>query len=139
MPMSQNHSAPIAPSARALARWQHAAGPFWPYVAATPFLSASAVGVLPAGSRTRPPAFPLAALLAEHATAAFLDLPPAHTLPLAPALTRAGLITVPIIQRWAEPGALLPGGPLVAALIRYGALVARPRMMRGAVFLLDGE
>ena len=38
-----HHAAGLA---QALVRWQHAAGPFWPYVCAAPFLSVGAGGVL---------------------------------------------------------------------------------------------
>ena len=126
-------------AARALARWQHAAGAYWPYVCAAPFLGRDiAAGFRQsAGQRSRRLVELLGALPRPAGAAVFVDLPPESTLPAVPELNRLGFIAVPVIQRWPAAGAVLPCEALVGLL-----LAARPERARpagGAVFLLDGD
>ncbi len=125
--------------ARALARWQHAAGPFWPYVCAAPFLGQLA---RPARGPGRPgPGLvgTIERLVVPDGTALFVDLPPGGTLPLAPRLNRLGLFVAPAFERWAVSPAVLRCERLLAALVAVGERVARPPAPRGLVVLLDGE
>lgn len=131
----------IAPLA-ALARWQHAAGEYWPYVCAAPFL-----GDHPLPTARRPRRAPVArwlvgmatALPAEARPAIFVDLPPAATLGATPDLADLGFHVVPVIQRWAAHPAVLDCRALVDRLVLYAALIHRPVSERGVVFLLDGD
>ena len=127
--------------ARALVRWQHAAGPYWPYVCAAPFLA------LPsrrrAKRRQRPPQ-PAFLRVLEQARAAeriavFADLPVSDSLPVTPALQESGFRVVPVIQRWAVPNAVLPCSELVADLAAFAPLHIPAGALRGVVFLLDGD
>jgi hypothetical protein len=72
-------------------------------------------------------------------TALLVDLPAARTLPLAPALSRAGLLVVPVIHRWCATRAVLPSDELLALLQHCSREVRPPRRDRGAAFLLDGD
>jgi hypothetical protein len=123
--------------ARAFVLWQRAAGPYWPYVCAAPFVS----GPAPASAarvRPEPRLRELLSSLAEPATALFVDLPPAGALGVAPDLSARGAAVVPVIQRWCAPAGLLPARPLVDRLVSAAGALGRPR--RGAVvLLLDGE
>jgi hypothetical protein len=122
---------------RAFVLWQRAAGPYWPYVCAAPFVSGSAPT---AAGRARPERHlrDLLSALAEPTTALFVDLPPAGPLGVAPDLSARGLAVVPVIQRWCAPAGLLPARPLVDRLVGAAEALGRPR--RGAVvLLLDGE
>jgi hypothetical protein len=123
---------------RALVAWQRAAGPYWPYVCAAPFVG-------PRLAAGRPLLDPSPALTAFAAgfdparTALFVDLPPEAALAAAPALRAGGWWVVPVIQRWCAPSAVLPGERLRASLIEVGRRLPRPADARGgAVFLLDG-
>lgn len=137
----------------ALARWQHAAGAYWPYVCAAPFLGdalppangavvgeghgPSAAARLPVLAR----AFveTLAAIPSDIHPAIFVDLPPDQSLAAAADLVDAGFVVVPIIQRWVSSPAVLDCRPLVARLLRSGRQVRRPSVERGVVFFLDGD
>lgn len=127
------------PLARALVRWQHAAGPYWPYVCAVPLLE-------PPG-RPAPLSEPpvdtrlarLASLLAlAGRSALFVDLPPERSLPSAPALTARGFLVVPIVQRWAAERTVIPTERLLALLAGLAERLRRPREIRGVALLLDG-
>lgn len=137
--LNPQSSAP-SPLAEALLRWQAAAGPYWLYVCAAPFISA------PQSLRVRRPS-PVRSLLPEvlapprpeQHTAIFFDLPPAETLPATRAFNELGFIVVPIIQRWLAVPAVLACERLAADLWAYGMQAALPRTERGVAFLLDGE
>lgn len=129
MPLTRSRTDPLA---KALVRWQHAAGPFWPYVSATPFLSATTDLNGPFPEDRAGDVSP------RQDEALFLDLPLMDTVGLAPALNRAGFLVVPIIQRWCTEPAVIPSADLVRALLAGARLVHRPQEPRGAVFLLDG-
>jgi hypothetical protein len=126
--------------ARAFVQWQRAAGPYWPYVCAAPF-----IGPPLTGGRARPA--PVGQRLAELAraldparSALFVDLAPEEALAEAPALRADGWWVVPVIQRWCAPVAVLPAQPLRASLVEFGQLL--PRRLgpaAGPVFLLDGD
>ena len=121
------------PALRALIRWQHFAGPFWPYVSATPFLSAtSALN----GSILEPRE---SGLFPRAGEALFLDLPPMDILGLVPAPHRDAFLVVPIIQRWCADPAVIPSAGLVGALLAVARRLRRPREPRSALFLLDGD
>jgi len=125
---------------RALLRWQRAAGPYWMYVCAAPFLTTEPLAL--GSTRTRRPDPALLALLerlAEPATALFVDLPAPSTLAAAPALSALGVAVVPVIQRWCAPRAVLPARPLLGRLVAAAEQVARPRAGAPALFVLDGE
>jgi hypothetical protein len=129
------------PLCRALVRWQHAAGPYWPYVCATPFLGQidpDPVELEPAGAAA---AFlhALGPAAPNQGVAVFVDLPPQETLPAAPSLRRRGSTVVPIIQRWIEPNSLLAGGPLLKCLDAYSPRGFRPSAGNEVVFLLDSD
>lgn len=138
----------------ALARWQHAAGAYWPYVCAAPFLCDRIVradGVVRRGqgcSLAPPRRLPaLARALAASAAAVpsdlhpaiFVDLPPVQSLAATVDLVDAGFVVVPIIQRWVVVPAVLDCRSLVARLAWAGRQVRRPVAERGVVFLLDGD
>lgn len=123
---------PQGPALRALIRWQHAAGPFWPYVSATPFLSGAG-----RHERTVEAAGGLPDL--HTGLVLFLDLPLSQTLGLAPRLGREGFVVVPVIQRWCTDPAVIPSSELLSALVACARSLRRPREPQGAVFLLDGD
>ncbi len=135
----------MSPSTRALAhaliRWQHAAGPYWPYVCAAPFF-----GTL----TTSPPSAPKTSLTSDLIraldglpsalrTAVFLDLPVTRTLAETPALESIGFRIVPVIQRWVASKAALPCEPLLEQLVACQPSRLKAREDRGVVFVLDGE
>jgi len=147
---SSSHPTPIS-TYRAFVRWQHAAGPFWPYVSATPFLSGGtppwsldenpnrtfqdrlgSVSGTPGGDI--PPCF-----VPTSDQALFIDLPLGATLPLAPALNHGGRLVVPVIQRWCPHPAVIPSTNLITLLSSCARLLHRPATPRGVIFLLDGE
>lgn len=137
-------SAPAFARMAALLRWQRAAGPYWPFVDATPFLSEEPLPDLPpipaAAVRLAPAARTVLHRLADaRHVAAFLDLPPELMLPAVPRLSRAGLYVVPAIARWCAAPAVVPAARLAALLLRGSRQVAAPKEPRGAVFLLDGR
>ncbi|MBI2886874.1 MAG: hypothetical protein HYY02_06665 [Chloroflexi bacterium] len=132
----------------ALLRWQRAAGPFWPYVDATPFLWPVPLPVEP----PRPLRAPRSVLDALSALppggpacrtgrlgVVFVDLPTIPALRGALALNRAGLYVVPLISRWPAAPAALACGRLQAQLLAAARLLRRPVAPRGVVFLLDGD
>ena len=126
------------PLARALAQWQDAAGPFWPYVCATPFLSDLAPSDAVQAERRLPRALAVALQPgAAKRTAIFVDQAPERTLAATPALTRLGYVVVPVIQRWATAPAVVPSETLLAQLVGFGELTTCPPNPRGLVFLLD--
>lgn len=129
------------PAARALLRWQRAAGPYWPYVCAAPFL----------GAETMPPTVvpprrslgwlrrAIGEIPVDRRPAILIDGPAHRILVATPELNRQGLAVVPVIQRWVEPSAVLRSERLVAGLIAGAAVARWPRPDRGVVFVLDGE
>jgi hypothetical protein len=146
--------------AGAFVRWQHGAGPYWPYVCAAPFLdqprSADKLRaylsrqhvdarIQPASASPKQTAsretglIDLVDSLAPRKKAAIIiDLPPTQTLPASSALRASGFHIVPIIQRWVADGAVLP-----CAGLRQLLHANQPRggaaSGRGVVLLLDGE
>jgi hypothetical protein len=155
--------------AEALVRWQHAAGPFWPYVCAAPFLGtgesgqltqAAAMSVRPgAGRRSR--FSPTQRALADRLLAGVLsprrvgegvqrdvvgsfpvvlaDLPAAPLVRVAPLLNERGWYVVPVVQRWIASPAVLACRELLAGLLVGAWLVRRPARPRGALLIADGE
>jgi hypothetical protein len=137
---------PTRALARALLRWQDAAGPWWPYVCATPFLSDLTESDLTvAESRTGVPRLPaplaraLRTIDDDRATALFVDLAPESTLAATPLLHDLGYVVVPVIQRWAAAPAIVPAETLLARLVAFAPRAALPAPARGVVFLLDGR
>ena len=132
-------SGPDPELARALVRWQRAAGPYWPYVCAAPFLAEFSVAVPVRSGR---PVDALGSAIErigpDERPALFVDLPPVGTLRSAPALADRGFFVVAVIQRWPAPSAVLDCRDVVRVLVASGALLRRPREPRGVVFLLDG-
>ncbi|HEY3107130.1 MAG TPA: hypothetical protein VGL23_00145 [Chloroflexota bacterium] len=127
--------------ARALVAWQRAAGPYWLYVCAAPFIGPPLIG---RGDRPAPASraevAACAADLDPGRSALFVDLAPEEALAEAPALRAAGWWVVPVIQRWCAPAALLPAQPLRSSLIDVGRRLPCQvgSIAPGAVFLLDG-
>jgi hypothetical protein len=132
---------PADPLARALLQWQDTAGPWWPYVCATPFLSDLSAG------EPKPVAPRLPTRLAralpnrddDCATALFVDLAPETTLAATPVLCDLGYAVVPVIQRWAAAPAVVRSETLVARLVTCAPRARLPARVRGVVFLLDGR
>ncbi|HEY8475561.1 MAG TPA: hypothetical protein VIN09_01685 [Chloroflexota bacterium] len=132
----------VAPDlARALVRWQHAAGPYWLYVSPAPFL-------VPAARESPPrPRQPdgewLVDLVAgaddDAPSAVFVDLPPISVLRAAPRLNRLGFFVVPALLRWGPPRAHVPVEDLATTLVQVGETLRRPSVARGVVFVLDGD
>ncbi len=123
--------------AEAFACWQDAAGPFWLYVCATPFLAGLGVEV----ATTIPPRLPAALARAlerdrEPGAAIFADLAPEVTLSATPILLQRGYRVVPVIQRWVAAPAVIPSETLLARLVAFRP-PAPPVEARGVVFLLD--
>lgn len=133
--------------ARAFVRWQHAAGPYWPYVCAVPFLSDAGAVRMPPECRSsgraeltyRPLAETVARGRPQTRSAVFIDLKIERTLPQTAALRALGFRVIPVVQRWIEPNGLLPGVRLIEALLRHQPRLTCPATDRGAVFLLDAE
>lgn len=159
---------PVPALARALIRWQHVAGAYWPYVCAAPFnaeYEGSGQETSPATLSNRPGLIStegratqrtragghahsdVARLLIDgidagttgDRVAVFVDLPAVPSIAMAPAFCRSGIHPVPIIQRWVAEHAILPCEALVDALITVSLRVVRPTLPRGAAFLLDGD
>ena len=140
--------------AEALVRWQHAAGPFWPYVCAAPFLATGEDGLLARRARTdgfrRPARHGLAMadrLLtaarmdhpADRPTVLLADLSPEPILAAAPGLVERGWYVVPVVQRWIASPAVLPCRRLMQRLVVGAWRARRPTSPRGAVLIADGE
>lgn len=128
----------------ALLQWQDAAGPYWPYVAAAPFLGDPPAAASEPGRvrprRVSPPlGDALRAIGGEVGLALFVDLPPTRTLPATALLNDLGFIVVPIIERWVASPAVVRCDTLARDLAAYGCAVVCPSRPRGVVFLLDGE
>jgi hypothetical protein len=134
------------PLGEALVRWQHAAGPYWPYLCAVPFLAdvRCTARIASAGpGRTAP----ISGLLADGLkqappptrSAVFVDLPIEGTLRQSEALRCLGFRVVPVVQRWIEERAVLPGLNLLQDLIRHQPRSLHAPIDRGVVFLLDGR
>ncbi|MGH2459983.1 MAG: hypothetical protein ACRDIY_14085, partial [Chloroflexota bacterium] len=124
----------------ALVRWQHAAGRYWPYVCSAPFVGDPVAIGSPSTSRPSRAIVDAARSVPPGTRAAiFVDLPAWRSLPSTARLNDLGFAVVPVIQRWVTEPAILPSGRLVGDLLRYAAVVRRPRPERGIVFLLDGE
>jgi hypothetical protein len=126
-------------AARALVRWQHAAGPYWPYVCAAPFLAAALARRGRLGQPSEALVKAMRALPQHERAAVFLDLPAGETLPATAQLGRLGFLVVPVIQRWVVEAAVLPGEDLQAQLVGHAPPGRPPDAGRGVVFLLDGE
>lgn len=148
---------------RALVRWQHAAGPYWQYVCAAPFLGDGTVPSHPSRTHRIAEAAPsdraaslgtavqADASLSElvrrlgppsgqaRPLAVIADLPIERSLALAPDLARNGWYVVPVVQRWVADPAVLPSGELVRLLLDGANRVSRPRSPRGVLLLADGE
>ncbi|MSQ27789.1 MAG: hypothetical protein EXR51_06595 [Dehalococcoidia bacterium] len=127
-------------SARSLLRWHRLAGPFWPYVGATPFISP----YIPATTAPeRRPVAPRAGRLltpTPHGLVAVItDVPAAPLLEMAAGLAAAGFWVVPLIQRWLVTGAVLPAEPLASALYGSPLSLAVPSPAVGVMFILDGQ
>lgn len=151
--------------ARALIRWQHAAGPYWPYVGAAPFLADPAIVPSPTSRNRRPPhpggdaavmgqempaggeapgrLGPVLDLLdrpeVSETLALLADLPIEPMLAAAPQLARRGWYVVPVLERWVAEPAVLPSRRLLHLLMDGADRLARPRHSRGVVLLADGE
>ena len=132
--------------ARALILWQAAAGPYWPFVNAAPFVSGQVAGPT-IKRRTRVPWW-LREVVTSRATpgitrraavAYFVDVSPMRVLPAAPWLNRRGFIVVPVIQRWAVQRGVLRSERLLAQLVEVGECVQPPVGDRGVIFILDGD
>jgi hypothetical protein len=128
--------------AEALVRWQYAAGPFWPYVCAAPFLGADAGAIrgVERGARgwTRRQRALAEALTGEGPPLTLAELPPEPVLAVAPLLVERGWYVVPVIQRWIASPAVLPCGRLMRALVDGAWRARRPASPRGAVLVADG-
>lgn len=130
------------PAVRALLAWQRAAGPYWSYVCAAPFL---AEGITPRALFPRPTEASHALVETvcregEEKRLIVVDLPARVTLAATPELHRLGYRVVPIIQRWIVPNAVLPSRRLLNALVGIAQRAARPvEPIRGVVICLDGE
>lgn len=127
-------------SARSLLRWHRLAGPFWPYVGATPFASPYAPGATP--PERRPVAPRIGRLLTPDASgrvALITDVPAAPLLAMASGLAAAGFWIVPLVQRWLATGAVLPAEPLATALYGSPQNLAVPSVAVGVIFILDGQ
>lgn len=128
---------------RALRRWQRAAGPFAPLVAMTPFLADAAL--LDASPLPDAPPWAYALVGALHDEAAFgrplaiVDGPAAETLAAAPLLARRGIAVVPVMRRWPVPNAILPPGPLLAALLTVAPHLRQVARWRAAALLVESE
>jgi glutathionylspermidine synthase len=146
----------------ALTRWQRAAGDFWPYVGAAPFVSTmewlawERVRVRGAcalqledesfqrGFHDRRPPAALARAVADAEatagqTAIFVDLPATAVLPVTAWLNRHDFVVVPIIQRWVAFPSVLDCSRLIDQLVAYSTRCCRVSSLRGVVFVLDGE
>jgi len=127
----------------ALERWKQAAGPYWLYVNATPFLGPAAMTVRP----TRPRRDPNLRLLLEQlrgqavqgGVAAFLDLPAATGLWLSLRLNQAGWHAVPLVERWPADPAVLPSKALTRHLVSIGGRLLEAPAATSVAFVLDGE
>lgn len=127
--------------ARALVRWQRAAGPYWPYVCAAPFLGRVALS-FKAPARTQPAralADRIDMLAIDARVAVFVDLAATVTLPATALFNQLGFVVVPIIQRWVAAPAVVRCERLLELLILCRARAIKPEKQRGVVFLLDGE
>jgi hypothetical protein len=137
--------------ARALVRWQHAAGPYWPYVCAAPFLGTGDGERLAREARGRATSPPRASrrqealadrlLPPEEAppSGLLVDLPAEPILALAPLLAERGWYPVPVVQRWIARPAVLPCRRLIERLLLGAWSIRRPSSPRGAVLIADGE
>jgi hypothetical protein len=124
----------------ALQRWQEAAGPYWMYVCAAPFVSAPSdlAQVEPSPANLALQTM-LSSLTDEPGSAVFLDLPPAVTLPATGACNQLGLVVAPVIQRWIASTAVLPSEQLAMDLTTFAMEAMPPGPASGVVFLLDGD
>ena len=126
--------------ARALARWQHAAGRYWLYVCSAPFVGDRIkVDQSDAGRPSRLVVDAVRSVPGEERAAIFVDLPTRLSLPSTRRLNDLGYVVVPVIQRWVTEPAILRSARMVDTLVRYGASVRRPQPDRGVIFILDGE
>lgn len=143
--------------ATALVRWQHAAGPWWPYVCAAPFLGSVEGELLAAGAY---PSRPVrgrrlaearalvdwlvtcgddAATIDGSPLVVLVDAPSEPVLAVVPLLVARGWYVVPVIQRWIARPAVLPCGRLLRQLVDGAWQVHRPTAPRGVILIADGE
>lgn len=126
--------------ALALARWQRAAGPYWPYVCTVPLLGPD----LPRGP-ARLPRVPhalrraLAQVRSYDRVALFIDLPPIRSLPATPLLWEHGFHVVPVIQRWSAAPAILRSDLLLHCLLTYAPPAPWCPDLSRVAFVLDGD
>ena len=134
--------------AKALVRWQHAAGPYWPYVCAAPFqvtADAEALAQQAWARTTRPVrrgpsrASPVDLGVPPAPALVLLDLPPEPTIAAASSFVANGWYVVPVVQRWIASPAVLPCRRLMDRLIGGAWQARRPTSPRGAVLIADGE
>ncbi|MGE3271361.1 MAG: hypothetical protein AB7P40_21610 [Chloroflexota bacterium] len=155
--------------AEALVRWQHAAGPYWPYVCAAPFLGLGESDQLVQAMRERlqrrlasrrPTGRDkvLTDLILAGAAASrggrgvpdfslpngglpvvLVDLPSEPVLAVAPVLSARGWYVVPVIQRWIASPAVLPCRMLLERLVIGAWQVRRPSRPCGVLLIADGE
>ncbi|HZT06746.1 MAG TPA: hypothetical protein VFC51_06920, partial [Chloroflexota bacterium] len=124
--------------AQALRRWQRAAGPYWMYVCAAPFLQPVPIRE-PSYRRIDPSLLAAIRDSGGDRPHVFVDRGnPESALALTPALMDAGLRVVPIAQRWVSADAVVPSAGLVASLLAFAPAVSRPDPACGYVFVLDG-
>jgi glutathionylspermidine synthase len=132
---------PTSLAVRALRRWQHAAGPFWLYVGAAPFLSDLEAGSVTERGRRVPHV--LSAALGDatdpEPRLIVVDLPAVPILRATAALNARGYVVVPVIQRWLADPAVLASRDLLDALVAAGFRCRRPDHPRGVILVLDGE
>lgn len=126
--------------ALALARWQRAAGPYWPYVCAAPLLGTDLAPV-PAGLPRVPRVIhrALSRVRADERMAIFIDLPPGPSLAATPLLRGHGFHVVPVIQRWGAAAAVLRSDLLLHWLVTFAPSAPWPPAAGGVAFLLDGD
>ncbi len=138
MAASEPERGAISPLPEAFARWQDAAGPYWLYVCATPFLSELTVEMAAAVEPRVPTALARVVYGGRNAgTAIFADLVPEVALLATPLLQRCGYHVVPVIQRWAVAPAVIRSETLLVRLVACQPATSLPVEVRGVVFLLD--
>jgi hypothetical protein len=129
----------VPPLVRAFVYWQRAAGRYWQFVCATPFLCPVPPASIPMDWHVDPGLIGLINSIKGPRPAIFVDLALSRTLPATPALESLGFRVVPIIQRWPNAKAVLPSGPIQQELIACRSRHRASEADRGLIVLLDGE